>query len=360
MKFIEKHPYLFWQITGLLIILTVVLITICTDAVDNENALLILLFSFWGGILINMLSPVFIRINGADKREKYFNRIIMQIHEQKHGKKQLLFSCIAGLCLFITLSVIFNSQNALLEKYEFMYLLIIPISAALGTIPVIIYYAAVKSSFYRVKKAERFCKIIDINYPEVLDSFYTKNSLLFYDENDKRFFRFIYNYCRVLKILRQQEICFYRFNYGMLNSKYGFEFNCPEKHLLCTDYEYISYSGRNLCIALSSADSFKNFIDRYKGLQKFAETNVCASRRIIEENMPVLYVLHGADGDLKFLCEKNQRAEDTMTVPLRCVLNKDPWLLYLITELPNGYSAERKNEKQDWKYTDENQIPENN
>lgn len=359
MSFMKKHPYLFGQITGFVIIIVVLLIlfifTLFDDTLFNDTAILFVLLSFWSGLLIIVLSPIYIRIRGKDERCRYYNEIIIEKHHSKYGKKSLIITGCFSIALCIFTTVILNPGNPIFDTHDILFIFVIPFAFVISTIPFIIYYSTVKKKYYRIRKAEKLCKIVDISSLSALDYFYKTDTVIFFGEFDKLFFRFIYNYYNGLGILKKQEICFYRLNYAMLNSKYGFNFSNANGVLLCLSREENFLPNKCFYRLSRFSDNFSRFIDNYKELQKFCEREVLVCRHIIEDNKPILYVLHGSDNTFKFLCSENHKAENLITVPLNNIFAKYPWMFILIKDLPIGYTAVRKTKKSEWEYFQEGQ-----
>lgn len=357
MRFMKKHPYLFGQITGFLIIIVDFLIlfifTFLDDTLFNDTAILFVLLFFWSGLLIIVLSPIYISIRGKDERRRYYNEVIIEKHHSKYGKKSLIITGSFSIALCILTIVILNPGNPIFDTYDILFIFVIPFAVVMSTIPFIIYYSTVKKKYYRIRKAEKLCKIVDISSLSALDDFYKTETAIFFGEFDKLFFRFIYNYYNSFGILKKPEICFYRLNYAMLNSKYGFNFSDANDVLLCLPREENFLPNKYFFRIPRFSDSFNRFIDNYKELQKFCEREVFVCRHIIEDNEPILYVFHSSDNTYQFLCGEIHKAEDLITVPLNNIFAKYPWMFILIKDLPIGYTAERKTEKSEWEYFQE-------
>ena len=77
------------------------------------------------------------------------------------------------------------------------------------------------------------------------------------------------------------------------------------------------------------------------------ETAVLSLQRIVKHGMPILYVLHDADGTWQFLDGADVSREDAMFVTLEQITQLDPTLLDLAT-LPLGAKAIRRTQCSPW------------
>lgn len=72
---------------------------------------------------------------------------------------------------------------------------------------------------------------------------------------------------------------------------------------------------------------------------------------ILEQEAPILFVSHDEeDGMWEFLCGKTHEMEDAKLVSLKWVFDFDP-SVGALRDLPCGYHAERKTQKDDWVIT---------
>jgi len=76
------------------------------------------------------------------------------------------------------------------------------------------------------------------------------------------------------------------------------------------------------------------------------EVFIC--KHILQENKPILYVVHDNDGDWQFLCGQKGHKEDNATiVPLGLVVEIDDSMNEL-SEMPIGIGAARKEVGEKW------------
>lgn len=78
------------------------------------------------------------------------------------------------------------------------------------------------------------------------------------------------------------------------------------------------------------------------------DTAVFTLKRILDGSKPILYVVHDVDGDWQFLDGDAATEDDAALVSLEEIAEQDPSVKSL-ADLPQGWSAERKNVGSPWK-----------
>ncbi len=74
---------------------------------------------------------------------------------------------------------------------------------------------------------------------------------------------------------------------------------------------------------------------------------VFTTRRVLEENHPILLVTHDETGDWQFLCGTTNKAEDARAVCLGCMFERDRTIGQL-ADLPRGWGAWRASRTAKW------------
>jgi hypothetical protein len=78
-----------------------------------------------------------------------------------------------------------------------------------------------------------------------------------------------------------------------------------------------------------------------------AETRVSTTRFVLDEDFPILIVLHRHDGGWEFLCGTTEKSKDAREILLGEALELDPRLLE-VADLPNGWRAFRDSPEAPW------------
>lgn len=78
-----------------------------------------------------------------------------------------------------------------------------------------------------------------------------------------------------------------------------------------------------------------------------AETRVSTTRFVLDEDGPVLIVLHRHDGGWEFLCGTTEKPKDAREILLGEAVELDPRLLE-VADLPAGWRAFRDSPEAPW------------
>ena len=87
--------------------------------------------------------------------------------------------------------------------------------------------------------------------------------------------------------------------------------------------------------------------DRSWPFREGANRAVFATKPVIEEGHPILFVSHDEEGDWQFLCGTTNQPEDGLVVSLGEIVHRDPAIGEL-ADLPEGWRATRHDDRAPW------------
>lgn len=260
MNFYEKHPYIMWQFIGWGCVAVAFLFMILTLDMNYDFIIPTFVFIIIGGALVIFISPPVIYYTRKDKWKNYNNKLIKLWYEETYGYKAEFAISIISVLIFMVL-VAFMLRSGLF--------FLIPLAVYAGAIPYIILRNIMKKRFIQVLDAEQYCDVIDVKDAALLDSFNNNPTLMYRVNADKDFFHFLYNYYQRLNILKHKQIKFYRVDYSLLNSKYGFKFtNQNSTYVLCITGDDIVIDKRAFGCYTEFAYLYSSFVSTYQRVLK--------------------------------------------------------------------------------------------
>lgn len=250
MSFIKKHPYLFWQCVGFL-----VLVIDCLYFLNNlENEQVSYAFIVLSGMLafaIITLSPFVIRRrkkmrNPAEIELSYQYKYIEKWYVQTYGGTR-------GVAVIIAMLVLFIGGAGILTYFGFPFL------AFLLFYPDVWSYCLwknhVKRTFYKVPDGAERCRLVNVEDMAFLDLLYSQTALAYFAKPSAQMLDFLYNrfYNETLnqkRLLMNENLKIYVVNGLLFNEKYGssgYDLPMPDDGcLLCIMPEEINSEVMNL------------------------------------------------------------------------------------------------------------------
>lgn len=236
MSFIKKHPYLFWQCAGFLILV----IDFLYFLKNLENEQISYAFIVLSGMLafaIIILSPFVIKLrkkmkNPAEIELSCQYKYIEEWYVQTYGGAK-------SVAVIAVMLVMFIGGTGVLIYFGvpfFVFLLFYP--------DVWIYRLwknHVKRMFYKVPDGAKRCRLVKVEEMAFLDLLYSQAALAYFVKPATETLDFLYNrfYSETLnqkRLLRKERLTIYMVNGRLFNEKYGsgYDVIMPEdESLLC-------------------------------------------------------------------------------------------------------------------------------
>lgn len=231
MNFIKKHPYIFFQCLGALI-LVIDFIYILFNLNNDYISYAFIVLSGMLGFMIIILSP-----------------FVIKRHKQLKDPKEIEASCLYGyierwyvktygrkkaIVVLITMFIIFVGGTMVLTYCG------LPFIAWLLFYPdAFIYYQwkkYVKNNFYKVPKGDKRFKFIKVQNLEFLNSLLIQDGICYRVRISEEMLNFLYNRFYNASLLKYNTLTIYVISNKLLNEKYAnFE------HRVMDDNEYILF-----------------------------------------------------------------------------------------------------------------------
>lgn len=220
MTFSEKHPYLFWELIGFLVLFAdFVFLAVCAVLdFKNDAVYATIVFTAIGAGFIIFLSPaiIFLKRRGY-KRSRFDNNIEIIMMRKESRAFLLTFVIIAMLLAFLIVAGISCYTGFV-------------IFAPLGVYPSAIIYFSYKKyirhKFYKVKNARKYCEFIvadDDNFFDIIDKNYTITLSDNYRIPSDELLDFLYNALNYRGLIKYNKLVIYTIDNACLSEKYSFE-----------------------------------------------------------------------------------------------------------------------------------------
>lgn len=222
MNFIKRHPYLFWQFIGLLILAVDCLYLLCNLENEHISYAFIVLLGMLAFAIIT-LSPFVIKSgkkfkNSTEIESSYRYKYIEKWYVKNYGGTKAVAVIIAMFLLLIggTMVLIYIGVPF------FAFLLFYP---ELGIYR--LWQKYVKCLFYKVPDGAKKCVLVHVNDTEFLDVLYSHIALAYLAKPSTDMLNLLYNrfYNETLnqkRLLMNDNLKIYMVNAKLLNEKYGF------------------------------------------------------------------------------------------------------------------------------------------
>lgn len=222
MNFIKRHPYLFWQFIGLLILGIDCLYLLCNLENEHISYAFIVLLGMIAFAIIT-LSPFVIKSgkklkNSTEIELSYRYKYIEEWYVKNYGGTKAAAVIIAMFLLFIggTMVLIYIGVPFL------SFLLFYP---ALGIYR--LWQKYVKRLFYKVPDGAKKCELVHVKDTAFLDVLYSHSALAYLARPGTGMLNLLYNrfYNETLnqkRLLINENLKIYTVNAKLLNEKYGF------------------------------------------------------------------------------------------------------------------------------------------
>lgn len=264
MKFLKKHPYITWQLTGWFFVAAALFSMMVPLHFNNKFNIPFVAFMIIGGTMIIMISPPLIYFSRRDKKQRYRNQLIIQWHAQKHGRIP------ETVIVFLSVFIFLISASLLLRSGLFF---LVPVAVYAATPPYLLWRQYVIRKFYQVPDAEQYCKVVPVSDTSLLDILSDSPTLIYAVDADKAFLNFIYNYYHYFDLLKKQQICFYQIEYSLLNDKYGFKSMNENNCVLCITADNIVIDERAFQCYADVAYLYGSYMNSYQRLLKMEHTD---------------------------------------------------------------------------------------
>lgn len=240
MKFKKKHPYLFWQCIGLLI-LAIDCVYVLSNLENEHVSYLFIVLSGMVAFAIITLSPFVIKTckkqrDSAEVELSYQYKYIEEWYVMKpHGWNKAGAVIISMLFLFVGGTMVLTFIGF---PWFFLSFLLLYIDIAIYRL----WQKHVRRSFYKVPDGAKHCELVRVKDAAFLDVLYTHTALAYFFKPGNEALNFLYNRfnnetLNRKHLLMNPKLKIYAVNSKLLNDKYGFagyRFNMPGgKYLLC-------------------------------------------------------------------------------------------------------------------------------
>lgn len=221
MTFIKRHPYLFWQFIGLLILAMDCLYLLCNLENEHISYAFIVLLGMLAFAIIT-LSPFVIKTgkkfkNSTEIELSYWYKYIEEWYVKNYGGTKAAAVIIAMFLLLIggTMVLIYIGVPFL------SFLLFYP---ALGIYR--LWQKYVKCVFYKVPDGAKKCELVNVKDTAFLDVLYSHSALAYLAKPSDAMLNLLYNrlYNETLnqkRLLVNEKLKIYTVNAKLLNEKYG-------------------------------------------------------------------------------------------------------------------------------------------
>lgn len=237
MKFIKKHPYLFWQYIGFFI-LAVDCLYVWFNLENEQESYAFIVLSAMLAFAIITLSPFVIKCrkkmkDPAEIEESYRYKYIEEWYIHIYGSAK-------GVAVIITMIVLFIGGTCVLTYFGLPFLAFL-----LFYVDVWIYCLwknHVKRTFYKVPDGAKRCELIYVKDIAFLDLLNSQTALCYFSKPSDEMLDFLYNrfYSETLnqkRLLMNEHLKIYVVNGRVFNEKYGIsKYDLPmsdEECLLC-------------------------------------------------------------------------------------------------------------------------------
>lgn len=237
MKFIKKHPYLFWQCIGFFI-LAVDCLYVWFNLENEQESYAFIVLSAMLAFAIITLSPFVIKCRKkmkepAEIEESYRYKYIEEWYIHIYGSAK-------GVAVIITMIVLFIGGTCVLTYFGLPFLAFL-----LFYVDVWIYCLwknHVKCTFYKVPDGAKRCELIYVKDIAFLDLLNSQTALCYFSKPSDEMLDFLYNrfYSETLnqkRLLMNENPKIYVVNGRVFNEKYGIsKYDLPmsdEECLLC-------------------------------------------------------------------------------------------------------------------------------
>ena len=237
MKFIKKHPYLFWQCIGFFI-LAVDCLYVWFNLENEQVSYAFIVLSAMLAFAIITLSPFVIKCRKkmkepAEIEESYRYKYIEEWYIHIYGSAK-------GVAVIITMIVLFIGGTCVLTYFGLPFLAFL-----LFYVDVWIYCLwknHVKRTFYKVPDGAKRCELIYVKDIAFLDLLNSQTALCYFSKPSDEMLDFLYNrfYSETLnqkRLLMNEHLKIYVVNGRVFNEKYGIsKYDLPmsdEECLLC-------------------------------------------------------------------------------------------------------------------------------
>ncbi len=237
MKFIKKHPYLFWQCIGFFI-LAVDCLYVWFNLENEQESYAFIVLSAMLAFAIITLSPFVIKCRKkmkepAEIEESYRYKYIEEWYIHIYGSAK-------GVAVIITMIVLFIGCTCVLTYFGLLFLAFL-----LFYVDVWIYCLwknHVKRTFCKVPDGAKRCELIYVNDIAFLDLLDSQTALCYFSKPSDEMLDFLYNrfYSETLnqkRLLMNENPKIYVVNGRVFNEKYGIsKYDLPmsdEECLLC-------------------------------------------------------------------------------------------------------------------------------
>lgn len=271
-SFINKHPYLFWQLMGLALFL--IDFIYFSLNLDNENiSYPFVVFTGLGGSMAIILSPLFIKLSkrkastGKSKTIGELNSYIINTYAKNH-----IYKC-SLLFILAFVVTIFTMGGLIYIGLTF----IIPAAFYLPVLMYILWKDYVIKKFYKIKDADGCCEIIKVQDLSFLDKLYDESAITFFREPEPLILDFLYNLLNNQNLLKIRALRIYSLTYKDVGEKFdidfGVDFNIntknTKKRLICILPDDLNFENKiktTMAIKLDfkiGGNFFDDFVDIY-------------------------------------------------------------------------------------------------
>lgn len=240
MKFVKKHPYLFYELIGFAVLFVDFVFLVICSLLGAENdavfAIIVITAIFASSIIFISPAIIFIRRRKSESL-KYDNLADAIIFKKSDGWK-------ASLAMIISL-IVFLVVTGFICYTGFVILTPIGIYAAAAVyIPWKRHYL---SKFYKVKNAEKYCEIIcadGSDFLDRLDKKYTLTAINIGNKPNNELLNFLYNAMNFKGFIKDKKLRVYILDNAFISKNYSFKTN-PELSLLCIIPDDLNLSDKN-------------------------------------------------------------------------------------------------------------------
>lgn len=225
MKFIKKHPYLFWQFIGFMVLLIACVYLLTYSGKDFNIPFVV--FMLMGAGFIIFLSPFVIYLNRRNKKNPLLaeiNKYIADSYRQENGyKSEALIAALAVFLFLFTIGVMISIGLPFL----------VPLSIYLAGGPIVLHTKYVRTKFYKVKNGEEYCELNPVDDISFLESLYNTSVLTLISRPDPEFLNLLYNRLNNQGFLKDTILKIYMLTVEDTDGKYNIPIMGEGYFLLC-------------------------------------------------------------------------------------------------------------------------------
>ncbi len=203
-SFIKNHPYLFFELlgVGLIVVDFAYVFVAALVGIENINYLFIFLIGLIGFLLITLSPLCILIVRNSKKYTAHWDRIIMHLYAMEKGNKlgYIIGFTLVGIAILAAVAMLVVGEEISMLLGIVIFILSFYFDALLFKI----YRKSIISKFYKVKNAYEKIRILEVKDTAFLDELYKDSSLTFAIKPDVEFLNFIYNWLNNKGLLKEE------------------------------------------------------------------------------------------------------------------------------------------------------------